>query len=212
MSFWDWIKSNSKKAAGFIPEPVSRLAMSATEMWKLGLYGDKKAQREDTDGEIQEQIERISNLLRDYHRDSTTPKEQFSVEVNHQLRCISKILEEKTRVATQAAPSRVSVEGTPPPRRRKSSISSPSRDGLSFADMDELRKLFSRCRHGKVEAVKEMLESGIPCDVRDEYGNTVMMIAAQNGHKRIVRLCLSLGAKINAKNVMTAHSIAHSAV
>ena len=30
-----------------------------------------------------------------------------------------------------------------------------------------------------------MLETGISADVRNEFGNTLLMIAAQNGNKRI---------------------------
>jgi len=45
-----------------------------------------------------------------------------------------------------------------------------------------------------------MLETGISADVRDEYGNTLLTIAAQNGNKRIAKICLRRGCKINAQN------------
>ncbi|KAJ1482497.1 hypothetical protein T484DRAFT_1803823, partial [Baffinella frigidus] len=40
----------------------------------------------------------------------------------------------------------------------------------------------------------------VSCDVRDEYGNTLLIIAAQNGNKRIAKICLRRGALINAQN------------
>ena len=41
------------------------------------------------------------------------------------------------------------------------------------------------CRHGRYKDVEAMLETGISADVRNEFGNTLLMIAAQNGNKRI---------------------------
>jgi ankyrin repeat protein len=37
--------------------------------------------------------------------------------------------------------------------------------------------------------------------MQDEHGNTVLHIGCQNGHKRIVKMCLRLGADINFQNV-----------
>lgn len=36
--------------------------------------------------------------------------------------------------------------------------------------------------------------------MRDVYGNTITLIAGQNGHKRIVKAALRRGADINAAN------------
>jgi ankyrin repeat protein len=36
--------------------------------------------------------------------------------------------------------------------------------------------------------------------VRDEYGNTILVIACQNGNKRIAKAVLRRGADINARN------------
>ena len=36
---------------------------------------------------------------------------------------------------------------------------------------------------------------------RDEHGNSPLMVACQNGHKRISKLLLDLGAGINVQNV-----------
>ena len=38
-------------------------------------------------------------------------------------------------------------------------------------------------------------------DAKDENGNTLLLVAAQNGNKRISKLLLRKGAKINAQNL-----------
>lgn len=42
--------------------------------------------------------------------------------------------------------------------------------------------------------------SGVPADVRDDHGNTILLVACQNGHKRALKAALRRGADINAKN------------
>lgn len=41
---------------------------------------------------------------------------------------------------------------------------------------------------------------GVPVDVRDNHGNTVLIIACQNGHKRALKAALRRGADPNARN------------
>jgi hypothetical protein len=38
------------------------------------------------------------------------------------------------------------------------------------------------------------------CMQRDEFGNTALMCACQNGHKRIVKLCFKYGADLSQQN------------
>ena len=83
---------------------------------------------------------------------------------------------------------------------RKISRKKSSRPPPQAVDQDELRTLFSRARHGRYKDVEAMLETGISADVRDEYGNTLLTIAAQNGNKRIAKICLRRGCNINAQN------------
>jgi hypothetical protein len=65
---------------------------------------------------------------------------------------------------------------------------------------DTLRLLFSRTRHGRYKDVAAILSQGIPVDIRDEFGNTPLLIAAQNGHLKIVKMLLRSRAHINAQN------------
>jgi ankyrin repeat protein len=52
--------------------------------------------------------------------------------------------------------------------------------------------------------VEELFDRGLPVNVRDRFGNTVLSIACQNGLKRMAKLTLRRGADINARNVSTA--------
>ncbi len=69
--------------------------------------------------------------------------------------------------------------------------------GLTEQDVEDI---FSCARHGRVEEVEKILEKGMPVDVRDEYGNTLLTIACQNGNKRVAKACLRRAADLNARN------------
>jgi len=60
--------------------------------------------------------------------------------------------------------------------------------------------IFSFARHNRVEEVESLLDRGVPINVRDKYGNTILSIGCQNGHKRILKLALRRGADINCTN------------
>lgn len=65
---------------------------------------------------------------------------------------------------------------------------------------DLVENVFSFARHNRVDDIERLLARGIPPDVRDEYGNTVLIVACQNGHKRVAKAALRYGADINALN------------
>jgi hypothetical protein len=71
-------------------------------------------------------------------------------------------------------------------------------------DAKQLATVFSLCRHGKFEEIEAMLNAPewiLPIDAKDEAGNTLLHIAAQNNNKRIIKLCLRRGCSINIQNV-----------
>ena len=74
--------------------------------------------------------------------------------------------------------------------------------GLTEEDVEEI---FSCARHGRVEEIERLLERGVPVDVRDEYGNTLLTIACQNGNKRVAKVCLRRSADLNARNYKGDH-------
>ncbi|EGZ23974.1 hypothetical protein PHYSODRAFT_483229 [Phytophthora sojae] len=60
--------------------------------------------------------------------------------------------------------------------------------------------LFSAARHNRYDSVVYMLDQGVPVNSRDQFGNTLLSIACQNGLKRIAKLALRRGANINSQN------------
>jgi hypothetical protein len=64
----------------------------------------------------------------------------------------------------------------------------------------DLEEIFSFARHGRCEEIEKLLDQGLPVDTRDEYGNTLLIIACQNGNKRVAKAVLRRGANINARN------------
>ena len=70
-------------------------------------------------------------------------------------------------------------------------------------DNTEFQKASSLLRHGKFKELHELLnqpDCAISVDHTDEHGNTLLHISAQNGNKRMVKLCLRYGAHIDARN------------
>jgi ankyrin repeat protein len=56
--------------------------------------------------------------------------------------------------------------------------------------------------------VEELFAAGISVATADRYGNQCLHIAAQNGNKRMVKVCLRWGADVNAQNVCH-HTLIH---
>jgi hypothetical protein len=54
-------------------------------------------------------------------------------------------------------------------------------------DEADIEKMFVAARHGKHKELKVLLDKGIPPNVADQHGNTILIIACQNGNKRVVR-------------------------
>ena len=67
-----------------------------------------------------------------------------------------------------------------------------------FADFD----IFSLARHNRYVELEDLFLKGIDPDSRDNFGNTILIVASQNGNKRIVKLALRYGSKINLFNIM----------
>ena len=69
--------------------------------------------------------------------------------------------------------------------------------GISEQDVEDI---FSFGRHERCADIERLLDRGIPINVRDEHGNTLLTIACQNGSKRVAKIVLRRGADINARN------------
>ena len=67
--------------------------------------------------------------------------------------------------------------------------------------------LFSLARNGRVFEIQDLFRGGIDPDSMDKNGNTVLLIACQNNHKDLARLCLQFNADINWKNNLNKPSL-----
>ena len=119
----------------------------------------------------------------------------------------------KTASSRSMAPSALSdTAGYRTPRRqleqeetgrRHGSVRSHTLSEISEAeplDEKDVSDLFSYARHGRVDDITRSLARGMPVDTRDEIGNTMLIVACQNGNKRVVKLVLRNGANINVRN------------
>ena len=90
-----------------------------------------------------------------------------------------------------------------PPQQRQSN----GRSSYADNDIDEesqgmvkVANAFSLARHGHAEALDELLLDGFDVNSRDNQGNTILCVAAQNGNKKILKIALRHGADINSIN------------
>lgn len=98
----------------------------------------------------------------------------------------------------------------PPSGYRSAPMEKPQAATSSTADHEEaipphiseqdIEDVFRFARHGRVEEIERLLGQGVPVDVRDSYGNTLLITACQNGNKRVAKTVLRRGANINARN------------
>ena len=68
----------------------------------------------------------------------------------------------------------------------------------------DFKKLCSLCRHSKFSEAEQLINQpdwAVPIDYQDDQGNALVHIAAQNGSKRLVKLCLRRGASLNLQNL-----------
>lgn len=79
------------------------------------------------------------------------------------------------------------------------------RDGGPAGGQEYVAKVFSYCRHGRLEQVQEALGAGFDvCAQRDENGNTLLHCAAQNGLRGMCKSVLQEGRgrqPLNLQNV-----------
>jgi alpha-tubulin suppressor-like RCC1 family protein len=95
-----------------------------------------------------------------------------------------------------------------------SSRSSPSlnKDGFGFDDAPASSSLCSDdpavlnkhvigwCRHKKIAELSYALAKGASLDMRDDFGNTPLIVACQNGHSSVCHLLVEHGANLRLSN------------
>ncbi len=68
-------------------------------------------------------------------------------------------------------------------------------DAIEFA-----HQLFDGARSGNVSFVSSAIAQGVPVDLSDEKGNTLLMLAAYHGHAALVETLVNVGADLNKQN------------
>merc|ERR1711907_357930 len=84
-------------------------------------------------------------------------------------------------------------------------------DEYSEADKERFKKIFDLVRFNKYKDVEKLIKDGCPVDWRDPNGYTALMVAAQNGLKRIIKTVMRYNCDLNAQN-SRGHTACHLAV
>jgi len=69
---------------------------------------------------------------------------------------------------------------------------------------EDFKKICSLCRHSKFSDAEQLINQpdwSVPIDYQDDQGNSLLHIVAQNGNKRMVKLCLRRGASLDLQNL-----------
>jgi len=82
--------------------------------------------------------------------------------------------------------------------------------GFSEAEKDKFKEIFNFVKFNKYKEVDKFIKEGCPVDWRDSNGYTPLMVAGQNGLKRIVKVLLRYSCDMNAQN-HRGHTAAHLA-
>jgi ankyrin repeat protein len=72
--------------------------------------------------------------------------------------------------------------------------------GVAQANEPKEAEIYSVVRTGSREAIRGLLDRGVPVEYRDEAGNTLLMQAVMYGNAEVVKLLLERGADPNATN------------
>lgn len=78
--------------------------------------------------------------------------------------------------------------------------SSPENGGDGSDPAELAHWLFDRARAGESERLGAYLDAGVPQDLTDPAGNTLLMLAAYHGHPATVATLIGHGATVDALN------------
>ena len=93
------------------------------------------------------------------------------------------------------------LENEPSPRRATASPASATNPTAQENSDPKIEAAFNHCRLGKYREVEAALAEGVPVEARwGPDNNTMLLVCAQNGQKRIAKLLLRNFADTNAQN------------
>jgi len=94
----------------------------------------------------------------------------------------------------------LSISSKKSKRGRKSKKNKENKGNEEDRNAAEIKDLFTKAINNRYNAVEELLASNMNPNTKDEHGNTVLHVAAQNGNKRLIKVALRWGANINEQN------------
>jgi hypothetical protein len=72
---------------------------------------------------------------------------------------------------------------------------------MSEADLSELAgRLFTMAREGETETLAAYVDAGVPVNLANDHGDTLLMLAAYHGHAATVSALIERGADPNRLN------------
>lgn len=71
---------------------------------------------------------------------------------------------------------------------------------LSETELAFLHSLFDLSREGETTKLMALIDQGIPVDLTDSKGDTLLILAAYNGHNDLAEALVARGAEINRLN------------
>jgi ankyrin repeat protein len=86
----------------------------------------------------------------------------------------------------------------PPPLTQSNPMTLNVQEEQRYAELQAMA--LDAARHGELDALKPMLRAGMPANLRDEKGNTLLMLAAYHGYAETVRVLLRYDAEVDARN------------
>ncbi|KAK5064341.1 hypothetical protein LTR84_000174 [Exophiala bonariae] len=92
-----------------------------------------------------------------------------------------------------APPSQPAVNATPSPTQRE--VTSLPPEAIALAS-----KFFDAARHGQMDLFEQGLPAGLPANLTNDKGDSLLMLAAYHGHAALVSLLLQHGADPNRCN------------
>lgn len=73
-------------------------------------------------------------------------------------------------------------------------------DGPDERLVELAHEMFDLARAGAEDQLRAYVEAGVPVDLTDASGNTLLMLAAYHGHAETVAMLAGLGADVNRAN------------
>lgn len=194
-----------------IEDPVSKKELVEAQ--------DTIADRDNEIFELDKQLrveERLKSKLQAELREKERELHKFLIERDTEVKeLVDRQLQEGVQQATQAQRKEQERQNRKAARNKEredtqkaeklkggdsASAAKAMEDEYSEADKERFKKIFDLVRFNKYKDVEKLIKDGCPVDWRDANGYTPLMVAAQNGLKRIVKICMRFNCDMNAQN------------